>query len=68
MGLLFEGMSMTPKSVFDRYLSGWDHQDSIHIDSIMDALMEGRELGAVTVAIKYVAGSLVQRQIELRGY
>ena len=30
--------------------------------------MEGRELGVVTVAIKYVAESLVQRQIELRGY
>mgnify|MGYP001606022659 len=68
MSLLFNGVSMTPKSVLGRYLSGRDHQDSIHIDSIRDALMEGRELGVVTVAIKYVAGSLVQRQIELRGY
>ncbi len=59
---------MTPKSVLGRHLSGLDHQDRIHFDSIMDALMERREFGVVTLAIKYVAESLVQRQIEFMGY
>lgn len=40
VGLLFNGLSMTPKSVLGRHLSGWDRQNSIHIGSIMDAHCE----------------------------